>query len=94
MSNDQLILEHIMTLMSRQGQIAGELTGIREDISTIKNKIDNCRQDDRIGKIESDIFEMVKLEEKRSGMVKVIVTIGGFIGGLISILFSWFVSKL
>jgi hypothetical protein len=89
-----LLLEHILEIKEKQGNVIGTIEAMSKDVAELKAKVDNCKQTERLNKIESDLFAIEKEEARKSGMVKVIVAIGGFIGGLVSVIVSWFISKL
>jgi len=66
------------------GEINGKLTGIQDRLDKINGSIQ--RHEDRINALESfkDNFE---------GRMSIISAIGGFIGGIITILLNWFLRK-
>ncbi len=88
-----LLLEHILEIKEKQGKVIGTLEAVSKDVADLKGRIDYCQQKERLAKIESDLFSIEKEEARRSGMVKVVVAIGGLIGGLVSVVASWFISK-
>jgi hypothetical protein len=44
--------------------------------------------------MESDIMEIQKVSERAKGALWVLLPVAGFIGGIVSIVVSWLISKL